>query len=278
MSTVVLQQTPARDGQGSVWDYISPSRLNLWLRCPLAFKLRYIDGIRSPTSPSLFLGKVVHAGLETYYRHRQVKVGLAIKDVVASVDSGWGLVVDEEEMTFASTDEEAATRKKAIDLVTAYLRQVDVDESKPLAVETRLEAPLVDPFTGEGLGIPLLGIVDLVLSGDDGLVIIDFKTASKSGPPYEIIHEVQLSAYSYLFRMTSPQTEDALEIRSLVKTKVPKIEFHRYAARTDAHYRRLFRIVRAYLDDLDHGGFVHRPGFGCTMCDFRDGPCGAALA
>ena len=31
-----------------------------------------------------------------------------------------------------------------------------------------------------------------------------------------------------------------LEIRSLIKTKVPKIEFHRYPARTDAHFGRLF--------------------------------------
>ena len=70
------------------------------------------------------------------------------------------------------------------------------------------------------------------------------------------------------------QVEEGLEIRSLVKTKVPKIEYHRYATRTDAHFRRLFRIVRAYLDDLDRGSFIHRPGFGCTMCDFRSECCG----
>ena len=44
------------DRLGSVWDYVSVSRLNLWIRCPLAFKLRYLDGIRTPTSPALFLG------------------------------------------------------------------------------------------------------------------------------------------------------------------------------------------------------------------------------
>ena len=45
-----------------VWSYISASRLNTWLSCPLKFRLRYLDGIRSPTSPALFLGKQVHAG------------------------------------------------------------------------------------------------------------------------------------------------------------------------------------------------------------------------
>ena len=46
--------------------------------------------------------------------------------------------------------------------MTAYLAQAPEDE-KPLAVETAVEAPLVDPMTGENLGIPLLGIMDLVL-------------------------------------------------------------------------------------------------------------------
>lgn len=277
MTATIIAQ-PDAPGQGSgVWDYISPSRLNLWLRCPLAFKLRYIDGARSPTSPSLFLGKVVHAGLETYYRHRQVGVDLDIEDVKEQMTAAWAGFVDEEEMTFATADEEVSARNKAGDLVAAYLQQVDGDEPKPLAVETRLEVPLVDPLTGEDLGIPLLGIVDLVLGDDNGPVIVDFKTASKSGPPHEIIHEVQLSSYAYLMRRVTEQNEAGLEIRSLVKTKTPKVECHRYSARTEAHFWRLFRILRAYLEDLDGGDFVHRPGFGCTMCDFRDGPCGASL-
>ena len=74
-----------------------------------------------------------------------------------------------------------------------------------------------------------------------------------------------------------PCLEAGLEIRSLIKTKVPKIEYHRYVPRTSAHFRRFFQLVREYLDDLDRGSFVYRPGFGCTMCDFRDGPCGEAL-
>jgi hypothetical protein len=61
-----------------------------------------------------------------------------------------------------------------------------------------------------------------------------------------------------------------LEIRSLVKTKVPKIEFHSYPARTDAHFRRLFTVIREYLDALDSGKFSFRPGFGCGMCDHRE--------
>jgi hypothetical protein len=35
-------------------------------------------------------------------------------------------------------------------------------------VEAALESPLVDPMTGEDLGIHLVGIVDLILDGRGG--------------------------------------------------------------------------------------------------------------
>ena len=50
-------------------------------------------------------------------------------------------------------------------------------------------------------------------------------------------------------------------------------DFHRYDQPDEVHFRRLFAAIRAYLDDLDQGQFVFRPGFGCVMCDFRDDHC-----
>jgi len=72
MITALTTDKPAHERQGNVWDYVSPSRLGLWLRCPLAYKFRYVDGIKSPTTPSLFLGKRCHSALEIWYRHRQL--------------------------------------------------------------------------------------------------------------------------------------------------------------------------------------------------------------
>ena len=92
----------------------------------------------------------------------------------------------------------------------------------PLAVETTLEQPLIDPANGEDLGIPLPGIADLVLDERDGPLIVDFKTASRAAAPFEVTHEIQLSCYSYLYRQAAGQQEGGLEIRSLIKTKTPK--------------------------------------------------------
>ena len=251
-------------------DYISPSRLRLWLKCPAAYKRRYIDGIVTPTNANLFLGKMVHAGLEHYYRHRARGVELFSHVVGEEIVKNWDRMVAEESIRFASTEEEKALRVQACALVAAYLEQVPDDEPAPVAVEAQLKAPLIDPKTGEDLGIALLGIVDLVLPGKDGPIIIDFKTAARSSAKADILHELQLSCYSYLSRQVTKSKESSLEIRSLIKTKTPKIETHSYRAREDVHFDRLFSVIRAYLQSMDEQRAYISPGFECSFCDFRE--------
>jgi RecB family exonuclease len=273
MSTDLACRESIREKPADIRCYVSPSRLSLWARCPLAFRFRYLDGIRSPTSPSLFIGTRVHAGLERYYRHQQIGVTLPVDSVSDWMDRTWPTATAEAEMEFSSPEEEQKVKQQTVDLVRAYLAQVPEDEPRPLAVETAMEVPLVDPLSGEDLGIPLLGIVDLILDEADGASVIDFKTAARGGALAEIQHEIQLTSYSYAYRMSTGRHEGGLQIRRLVKTKVPRVEKHFFPARSAEHFGRLFSLIRCYLDDLDAGKFVYRPGWACSMCDFRDTHC-----
>jgi hypothetical protein len=239
----------------------------------LAFKLKYIDGEPVPTSPSMFVGRITHRALECYYRHWQLGVRLEPHELVDRLSVDWDHSVAEEAVQFESTEDEQDCRCQAVRLVVAYLQHVSIFEPKPLAVEIGVESPLVDPVSGEDLGIPLVGIMDLVLADEVGPLIVDFKTVARGGEPLEILHEVQLSSYAYLFRHANAQPEAAFEIRNLVKTKTPKVEMHRYPARDARHFRRLFAVIRAYLDDLDAQRFVYRPSLTCSSCEFRQTRC-----
>jgi CRISPR/Cas system-associated exonuclease Cas4 (RecB family) len=273
MSTLVeLGPAPAQ-AQGSVWDYVSPSRLNLWLQCPLAFKLRYIDGVRLPATASQLIGKQVHAGLEQWYRHRQLGLPLTPADMLSRNDATWEAAAQAERIVFETVAVEAEARQQVRALLTAYLSSAPRDDPLPVAVETRLTASLIDPASGEDLGLPLLGIVDLVLAEQAGPLVVDFKTSARSGGAQEIQHEVQLTSYAYLIRETAGQIEAGLEIRSLVKTKTPKIERQRYERRQERHFRRLFAVLREYLDALDRGRYSYRPGWSCQACALRDSHC-----
>ena len=273
MNSITLRQGLQEGRRGGVWDYVSPSRLSRWLACPLAFSLQYLDRLERAPTASLFLGKMVHAGLELYYRQRQAGVRLTAQEVGWSLTETWGERVAEEGISFATLEAEEACKRQAIDLVAAYLAQVPADEPAPLAVEETFEAPLIDPQTGEDLGLPLVGIVDLVLDAPEGPVLIDFKTAARGGAPPEIVHELQLTAYAYLFRTVHGRVESGCEIRSLVKTRQPAIERHRYPARGDRHFGRLFAVLRGYLADLEARRFHFRPHLLCGGCDYRSGPC-----
>ena len=252
---------------GGIFDYVSPSRLNLWLRCPYAFQLRYVDGIRSPPTASLFLGQRVHWGLQDYYRHRQLGITLPIEVILRRLSASWAAAASE-----AGIEVPAATNgamlEQACKIVGLYLTSLP-DEPRPLVVECRLEAPLVDPGSGENLGIPLVGILDLVLPAAAGPVVCDFKTSARSAAPLELAHEVQLACYAFLFRRTTGCVESELQIRSLIKTKSPKVQTHRYPARSDAQLARLFAVIREYLDAIHAGRFNYRPAWTCSVCDFR---------
>ena len=165
---------------GGVWDYVSASRLNLWLKCPLAFRIRYIDGIRSPTTPALFVGKQTHDALEVHYRNLQLGNVLSTNDVVGHVFESWEDAIEQEGVKFDNVNAACASKQQTANLVRAYLDHVADDPVKPLAVETSLKYELIDPATGEDLGIPLLGVVDLVHDQGQGPVVCDFKTASRS--------------------------------------------------------------------------------------------------
>jgi hypothetical protein len=259
-----LQDTAKPEPQ--IWDYISPSRLNLWLKCPLAFRRRYIDGVESATSPSLFVGKVTHEVLDAVYRCAMVHVFVTEKDVPVFVDDAWKRLMEAEAYFFDDTAHEEKCRLQVTDLVKAYLAEVDIAEEKPLMVERKFEVGLYDPANGEEIGLPLLGVVDLVLDSEYGPVIVDFKTAA-SASYCALQHEIQLTSYAYLIRAFYGYDESALEVRQLVKTKVPKIVTHRFPPRTDEHFKRFFGLIKEYLDALDRGVFNYRPSWNCGMCE-----------
>ena len=128
MITGLLGFEEVQQRQGGIDRYISPSRLGSWLRCPLAFKYAYIDGIRQPTTPSLFLGRIVHSALEAFYRNRQLGITLTAEDITKRMIQNWGMAVDDDNMQFDSVAEEQTLQKQAINLVTAYIEQVPADE------------------------------------------------------------------------------------------------------------------------------------------------------
>lgn len=260
---------------GGVWEYISVSRLNLWLKCPLAFKARYIDGAAEVPSASQFVGRRVHAGLEDWYRQWMSGRAAPASEVVDRLKDTWRERLDYEGNPFGNERESQAACLQTVQLVETYLRERPTDEGVPQAVECAWQAPLIDPIDGHDFGVPLAGIIDLLLESPDGSTIVDFKTAARGGRPLPFAHEIQLTGYGYLVRQITGRVEHSLEIRQLVKGKSPRLERYQYPPITEQQLRRFFAVVRAYLAALDRGEFVFRPHLLCGSCEFLETVCRA---
>ena len=221
----------------------------------------------SEPSPAMFVGKVVHSVIAHVYRHRIVGHHCTAEDLPMFVADAWKYAVETEPCYFEDETQEEKCRYQILDLVTAYMNSTAIHEETPFAVEKRYEVPLIDPSTGEDFGIPLVGVVDLILDEERGSVIIDLKTAATSSM-CELQHEFQLTAYAYLFREVTGLDELRCEVRQLIKTKVPKVQTHQFPTRSEEHFSRFFGLVREYLDALDRGVYNYRPSWTCnTMCD-----------
>jgi len=266
MSIIQFLEREQQQTTGRIEDYISPSRLSLWLKCPLAFKRRYIDDRPSAPTPSLFVGKVVHSVLAHVYRLRIAGQICTPDDMPRFVADAYKYAMEIEPCYFCDESDEEKCRYQILGLVTTYLNSVPIESERPVAIEKRYEVPLIDPLTDEYFGITLVGIIDLIIEEEDGYVIADFKTSASSSM-CEMQHELQLTAYSYLLRNIIEQEELRCEIRQLVKTKVPKVNVYRFPKRTDEHYIRFFDLIREYLDAIDRGVFNYHPGWQCSMCE-----------
>jgi hypothetical protein len=257
-----------------VENFVSAWRLNTWAACPLKYRFKYVDEIAFPPAVDEFVNKMVYAGLEHFYRQKQADEAMSPAELASHVRDRWHSAAHAAGVRFITAKEERIAREQMLGLLAAYLNRVAPDERRPLEVKRRLETPLVDPLTGEDLGLRLAGIIDLVLPESNGPLIVAFKVKGRAPARLEVAHEVQFACNAFLLRHAYDGLPEAgFEVCHLVKTKAPQIIWHRYAARQEVHFLRLFAMIRSYLDDFRANRFVFRPGPACSRCDFRAGAC-----
>lgn len=112
------------------------------------------------------------------------------------------------------------------------------------------------------LDSPFVGIIDLDANLDGKRTIIDFKTAATRYAEHEAKLSDQLSAY----QMAEPDAERTA-LCVLVKTKVPKIEWHVSERNSDDLMAYVMKAGTVGAD-IAARRFYKRPGLWCTWCDF----------
>jgi len=148
---------------------LSPSKVEAFKTCPLAFRLASIDKLPEQPTPAAVKGTLVHRALELLFclpaPERTPAAALdGLEQAVAALDD------DPDYQALALDGEAAATfRDDAARLVERYFLLEDPTRIHPIGVELMMEA--------EVGGVTLRGIIDrLELDADGELVVTDYKT------------------------------------------------------------------------------------------------------
>ncbi len=252
---------PLKSSDGCL-THISASSLKKFLGCSLQWYFSKVLKLKEPTSPSLHLGKAVHAGLQAYnvarWRDEPHDTQVVLKAFYKALSEQ-----EESDPVQFKEGEQRKITDAGENLLNAYLDSdyAELDE-KPIGVEVKLEEDFPQ------LPSPLLGYIDLVRPGN---VPVDYKTcAATPNLALETFqHELQLTAYQLLVEEATGEEVEARELVFLVKTKTPKVIVHRIPPADQAAKDRFWAIAQAAVDGIYHERFYPQPGMACSWCSFR---------
>lgn len=238
---------------------LSPSRVEAFTSCPLAFRFASIEKLPEPPRPHTTKGSLVHRALELLFvdhrpAQRTPEAGLAS---LAKATAEY-----EEELAAIGMDpaDDAALRADTVRLMRRYFEMEDPREITDIGVELYLEAKV-----GR---LTLRGIIDrLELDDHGGLIVTDYKTGR---PPMAEREQRRLGGvhfYAFLCQQVFGQRPARIRLMYLstgevitVRPSEQSIQF--LPRRTAAVWQAVERACEA-------GDFRPRTGPLCDYCAFK---------
>jgi putative RecB family exonuclease len=239
---------------------LSPSRVEAFLSCPMAFRFASIEKLPEPPSPHATKGSLVHRALELLFMQpnplRTIEVAeVAFHQAVTEYRSDpdfTGLGLD--------TDQVDAFVADAWTLMQAYFRMEDPTVVRDIGLELRLEAQVGS--------LALRGIIDrLELDAEGGLVVTDYKTGRSPGAKYEQSRLAGVHFYSFLCQEVLGQRPSAIRLMYLrsgeVITATPSAQSVKFlTTRTTAVWKAVEKACQT-------GDFRPKQGALCNSCAFQ---------
>jgi putative RecB family exonuclease len=239
---------------------LSPSRVEAFVSCPLAFRFASIEKLPEPPSTHTTKGSLVHRALELLFTEAPAARDLpAAKAAYAQARAEY--LVDPE-FTQLALDAAAAAAFFADgwSLVEGYFTMEDPRTVREIGLELRLEAQVGD--------LALRGIIDrLELDGEGRFVVVDYKTGKSPGLRYEQNSLAGLNFYSFLCEAVFGQRPAAVRLMYLRSgetiTATPSAQSVKFV-RT-----RATAVWNAVEKACTTGDFRPKAGALCNSCAFK---------
>lgn len=228
--------------------HLSHSRINRHLTCPEQYRLYYLERLRPKVPPAtLVFGQIMHQSLAALLVRKA--------DPVRCFQESWQMLKG---IPLAFNQRESWEKLKASG--EGLLAEFVAKELPKLGEITAVERPFT--LTVTSLGLPFVGIIDLVAEVNGKRTVVDWKTAGSAPDGHEADISDQLTAY----KLAEPQTEQ-LALCVLVKTKEPQIIW-RFVGRTGDQLVRYLAKAGYVSREIAASRFYQRFGMWCAWCDY----------
>jgi putative RecB family exonuclease len=249
--------------------HLSSSSIGDYIDCGLLYKFGRIDRIpRTFSSDNLEYGSCIHRVLDNYYQSKMINSPLSQEEVLSLFEKYWTQAIGGKlEVKFAKGKDFETYLNDGRSLLTTYLNELPEDNFKILAIEEPFA------FTIEGMDIPIIGQMDLVLEDDSGtIIIVDWKTAGKAYSRDDVDKNFQLTLYQMAARANGfSDREILLRFDCLIKTKTPKFEQY-YTTRTDEDILRAKKKILKVAEGISKSVFVPNDSgnWRCKFCNYSE--------
>lgn len=239
---------------------LSPSRVESFLSCPLAFRFSSIEKLPDLPSVASTRGSLVHRALELLFLFPATeRTPAELERCVSAAIAEYRTMPD---FTLLTLDDAATERfdHECRALAGNYLAMEDPTHVHDIGLELRLEASV-----GE---LTLRGIIDrLELDDQGGLVVTDYKTGRAPSPNWERKSLSGVHFYSFLCESVFDRRPSAIRLMYLKSgetiTASPSDQSSKFmVTRTKAVWQAVARACER--DD-----FRPRKSALCNYCDYQ---------
>lgn len=241
--------------------HISVSQVNAYLRCPLSYYWRYVEGIRTPPTAAMSFGTAMHRAIEANNIHKvQHNENMPLTEVKKAWNEAWVHAAGYTD--FTEDEDPGEIQDEGTRMLDVYMEQI-APTVQPILVEHVFEIDLGEGFT-------LKGIIDCV---DQNGVIIDNKTTKRTPSGDPTSGNLQLVAYSVAHREILGMPESGVRLDYLIRTKTPKVVSFSGPPRNELEIRRTLKLISSTARAIRLGVFMPNPGnFMCspTGCGYWD--------
>jgi len=227
--------------------YLTISSIKDFLLCPFKFKLSHIDRLQKKVPKAILaFGTTIHNSIATYYVEKKMP-----KDTFKAI---WQEEAGKEYEYNGDTHE-------------VLLEQGEkILEQWYSASETPHEATSVEKqrYIEIANQVPFWSTIDF--TGEDGDLLLDWKTSSAKYPESKVKLDLQLTAYSYVLAETEKMPAK-VGFGVFIKKKTPEIQYL-FSVRTKEDLKNFEKITLKVWQDVQNEVFFKTPGMQCSWCDY----------